>query len=158
MFRKEIPWDNRITYFDSTWFLVSRAGDQQPTSKAHANGVKESSKPVIRDIEDFRYSSASHGGTLPRYVFGCTKEQFSDAHQAAVCGVSRGWSLPLPPQVHRLVLKSDARRLKKARTFFVYYNRRLPIMPCFPIYAWAKNGGSSRYTLAVFPAPRMCSW
>ena len=121
MFGK-IPWDNSdLLRLNMVLGVASRgrAANLQGT-RERCEGVVETGDPRHRG---FSLLAASHGGTLPRYVFGCTKEQFSDAHQAAVCGVMRGWSLPLPPQVHRLVLKSDARRLKKARTFFVYYNR-----------------------------------
>jgi len=114
----EIPFSKKMGYYPSTGFLVVRKEEPSRAVGLPPPGDNEHGpEPTVHDVADFRYSPVAQGGTKLRYVAGGLGEGSNDGP----CVV--GWSRVLPPQVHRLVFENDARRLKEARTFFVYHSR-----------------------------------
>jgi tetratricopeptide (TPR) repeat protein len=68
-------------------------------------------------------SHLSTGGAIPRYYFVLLDEE-SEQFGGAKGGV-QGWSMALPPVVHKLLQERDLEELKSNQLFFLYYNRGL---------------------------------
>lgn len=123
--RDRIPVTKEMRVFRGTVMLGIKRGEENEKALASlVDAIREGRiDPKDLDLPDeLRYQQIAKGGTLPRYFFGSTGDEPGEGWELA-CGAIAGWSLELPPQVHQLIFENDARALKEAKTFFIYYNR-----------------------------------